>query len=289
MDTDTGMEQPVASPELPRDDTDEGVAGGTPTLLLSLLLPLLIAVLFLMARPRRARGNKVVLFGPTGGGKTAMHLQLRFGRLAQTVTSMQPTSASVTLPAESGRTITLVDAPGSGRLRSHLMGELPDAAVLVCVLDGTRLATHAKEAADLLYDVLTQEAVDRSSPPLLFAVNKSDEKGAAAPAAARKALEEEVGRVRRARTTLDDTGGQARLRGIARGDMDQPFSFDSLPSEVPRCPPLARGARPRLEPHVVAPPHAPHRPCDAQVHFFATSARKPELSSLLSLLTQHVK
>ena len=127
------------------------------------------------------------------------------------------------------RVVQLTDAPGSGRLRGHLMSELPGTAALVCILDGTALAAHAKEAAQLLYDTLTHEAIERSPPPLLVAVNKSDAAGAAAPAMARKLLEAEVARVRLARTTMQDTSERTRaLRGIAAGDPDEPFSFDQV-------------------------------------------------------------
>ena len=62
-----------------------------------------------------------------------------------------------------------------------MVAELSSAAVLVCVVDATALPTQAKEAAQVLYDVLTHDAVQRRSPALVIAANKCDERGAAKP------------------------------------------------------------------------------------------------------------
>ena len=158
--------------------------------------------------------------------------------MSPTFTSMQPTKSSVVISHEEAGvkrsvSVLLVDTPGSGRLRGHLFSELADCSALICVIDGTSLGSHAKEAAQLLYDVLTHEAIERSPPPLLVVVNKSDLRGVMSPAAARRALEIEVTRVRLARTTMQDTSERSRpLRGIASGDASRSFSFDQLDGGV---------------------------------------------------------
>lgn len=167
---------PARAPATPH--TDDAM---DTTLLLSLLLPLLIAAVFYFAffgKSSKASGDKVLLFGPMGSGKTSLSLQLRFGKIAPTYTSLQKTVSRCQVqsgdqPALS-KSITLVDMPGTGRLRTQLLSEAASASVLACVLDGTQLAAQCKEAAGMLFDVLALEAVQRRSPAILVVVNKSE-------------------------------------------------------------------------------------------------------------------
>jgi len=229
------------------------------TLALSLLVPLIIAVYFLFRGAKGGSGRKLVLFGPVGGGKSAVNHQLRYGRMVPTVSSMAVASATFVPVIPSGadgappaKPATVVDVPGSGRLRMQLLEEASSASALLCVLDGTQLATQAREAAGMLFEVLSHDPVARRKLPVLVAVNKSDTPGAASPLVARKAIEQEVQRVRLARTTMADTSGRDKTyKGIAEDD-GQPFSFDSLDTNV--------------------------------VNFASISATKPELAAVHKLL-----
>jgi len=195
-----------------------------------------------------------------GAGKTSMYLHLRLGRAIPSHTSMQLTTTTFAPKcndAGASKPITVVDVPGEPRLNYQLLAELPSAAVLVCVLDATALPTHAKEAAQVLYDVLTHAAVQRQEPALVIAANKSDERGAASPAAVRATLETELERVRLARTTMQDTSERTRQhRGIAAGNPDVPFSFDQL---------------------------------DSPVEFVACSASKPSLASVVAFMVKNTR
>ena len=139
------------------------------TLAVSLLLPLLLLLVFFFARGRAqgSRGDKLLVFGPVGSGKTSLCLQLRFGRTTPTLTSMQVTTARCALEGEKGAcSFQLVDVPGSGRLRPQLMAEAATSAVLACVVDATRLPATSKEAAGMLFDVLAlEQAAPHSRAP----------------------------------------------------------------------------------------------------------------------------
>ena len=236
-------------------DADPATGGFNTTMAISLLVPLLIAVYFLFFRGSKSSGGrKLVLFGPIGGGKSALYHRLRFGRVIPTVSSMASASATFVPSGTDGgtRPATIVDVPGSGRLRVQLLDEASSAAALVCVLDATQLTSQAREAAGMLYDVLSHDPVARRQLPVLVAVNKADCTGAAAPLAARKALEQEIQRVRLARTTMEDTSGRPKVyKGIAEDD-GGPFSFDALATNA--------------------------------VSFAATSAIKPDMTAVLDLI-----
>jgi len=230
----------------------------SPQLVLSLLLPLLLALYFLFGRKSGGGGKRrLLLFGPVGSGKTALYHRLKHGRIVPTVSSMEPAAASFALNgADGGAPVHVCDMPGTGRLREELKAEAASSACLVCVVDGTQLVSQAREAAGMLFDIFVHESVARRPPPLLVAVNKADVAGCAAPAAAKKALEQEVQRVRLARTTMEDTSGRAKqMRGVA-DDSAGPFSFDQLGCEV---------------------------------SFTALSAKKPDVAGLLSFAQKHVR
>jgi hypothetical protein len=81
----------------------------------------------------------------------------------------------------------------------------------------------------VLYDVLTHESVQRRSPALVIAANKSDVRGAASPDTVRATLETELQRVRLARTTMQDISGRSSKAKGSLADPDGPnFSFDQL-------------------------------------------------------------
>ena len=245
-------EPAAASAEVPEEVPASPI---DPVLVASVLLPLLIAAFFLLRGGGGSSGKKVMLFGPMGAGKTSMYLHLRFGRAIPSHTSMQLTSATFAPKCEgasgSHKPITVVDVPGEPRLNYQLLAELSSATVLVCVLDATRLPTHAKEAAQVLYDVLTHETVQRRAPALVIAANKSDVRGAASPDSVRATLETELQRVRLARTTMQDISGSSLAKG-SLADPDGPdFHFDQLRPAV-QVLPTAAGEAPKLAPLLTA-------------------------------------
>ena len=205
-------------------------------------------------------GNKLLLFGPMGAGKTALYHQLRYGRAVPTLTSMQKSDATFVFHAERAASprpaaVHVVDMPGTGRLRSQLLAEAAASSVLCCMVDATKLSTHAKEAAGMIFDVLSLEAVERRQPTLVVALNKTDLPGCASAQTARTLLAAEIQKVRLARTTLQDTAGAARAGGI--GDRNAPaFTFEGL-----------RGG----------------------AHFVGTSATQPNLGALTQLVRKHLQ
>ncbi len=235
-----------------------------PLLLFSVLAAVVLAYLILFRRRGGARGaRKVVFFGPIKAGKTATVHRLRFGRVVPTYSSMESTTAVVKVPTGAGdatRDVTVVDTAGAGQLRHELLREASGASGLVLLLDGTKLADHAKVAADQLFDIYSKEKAQRRPPPLLVAVNHSDKAGAVPPATARKSVETEVDRVRLARTTMADHGETAlKPRGIADKSKGA-FSFDHLGATVTYAHSSVRRRprRPRTPPP--SPPPPPRRP-----------------------------
>lgn len=207
--------------------------------LLVLLLPLLMH-LWLTQSATYTTLPSILLAGPSGAGKTALHTLLeRRTTPSETHTSQTPSTvelAIATSPSSSpssttsfrtdldatGATATkflLIDTPGHGKLRHHALTRLTAASTaahklkaVVFVVDAAALSEPTDALADAaayLYDVLLllqkRTGATRSSkaPPavaVLVAANKSDLFTALPAKLVRNSLEKELGRIRRSRS-----------------------------------------------------------------------------------------
>ncbi|KAI7841678.1 hypothetical protein COHA_004545 [Chlorella ohadii] len=202
----------------------------------AVLLLVLLAVLVLVVLKRLLggpRGSVVLLVGPCDAGKTTLFHQLVEGSThLGTVASMQANEASGPLASEKAshpgaRPVTLVDVPGHPRVRGAMERYADRAAGLVFVVDSVDFMPRKTEAAEQLYEVLSQPALARRRTPVLLACNKQD-MGSKAHTVdfIRKRLERELDQLRSTRGALSDvggSGGQAVQLGVAW----EPFSFES--------------------------------------------------------------
>lgn len=197
----------------------------------------------------------VLLAGPSGAGKTALHTLLeRRTAAADTHTSQGP--AAVELAVDEARASSyrddldaagataarflLVDTPGHGKLRHHALARLaPDAArdaklrALVFVVDAAALSEPdvLADAAAYLYDVLlrlqkrmgsTRTSKAPYAIPVLVAANKTDLFTALPAKLVKSNLEKELGRIRRTRSKgLLDSGVGADELAAGGDDSDE--------------------------------------------------------------------
>lgn len=182
----------------------------------------------------------VLLAGPSGAGKTALHTLLeRRTTASDTHTSQTWSAAELAVDEDrasswrddldaSGATAArflLVDTPGHGKLRHYAFGRLtPDGAqsarlrAVVFVVDAAALSEPdvLADAAAYLYDVLlrlqkrmgsTKSSKAPPAIPVLVAANKTDLFTALPAKLVKSNLEKELGRIRRTRSKgLLDSG-----------------------------------------------------------------------------------
>ena len=202
--------------------------------IISLVVGVLLLRLIVGGTGGSKRGSTVVLAGPPNSGKTTLFFQLKDGSLHNgVVASMGDNAAAVTLrPARGGaKTAQLLDVPGHHSMRHRLEAVLKDAVAVVFLVDAVEVTPHRTEAADMLYEVLTHPAMQRSRTPILVACNKMDlEMEAHSVDFIRKTLERQLDAMRKTRTAAigkDAGGGAAPL-----GPVDKPFSFAGLRNKV---------------------------------------------------------
>lgn len=197
----------------------------------------------------------VLLTGPSGAGKTALHTLLeRRTTASDTHTSQTPSTVELAVDEDRSSSwradldaagaiaarFLLVDTPGHGKLRHHALERLaPETAQsarlrgVVFVVDAAALSEPdaLADAASYLYDVLlrlqkrmgsTKTSKAPDAIPVLVAANKTDLFTALPAKLVRSNLEKELGRIRRTRSKgLLDSGVGANELTAGGDDADE--------------------------------------------------------------------
>lgn len=190
----------------------------------TLILGLVAAFFILRSRgSSRTRDIDVLFLGPVGGGKTVLSHLLCDGEIPDTITSMKP--ATMTLLNRKSKSAVVVDFPGHPRLRSQISDSVKRAKKIIFVIDSTKVQTQIREAAEFLYDIFTNPAMD-NGPPMLIACNKSDVQGARPPARVKLALQQEIEKIRKTRQSLEVVGYSDVIR-LGRDGVEFSIERDS--------------------------------------------------------------
>ncbi|KAF4555501.1 Cystathionine beta-synthase-like protein [Elsinoe fawcettii] len=199
------------------------------TLLVAILSPIALHYYLYLSRTVSIT-SQFLLLGPTSSGKTSLALYFQTGRPPKTHTSQEPSTIPCVLPDDfeaasqgfrshndptvaADRKFVLLDTPGHGKLRHHAFNELDtikDLKGIIFVVDSAACSSPAglTEAAAYLHDVLLalqkRQTSGKSSKhvttvPVLVAANKLDLFTALPAMLVKKALEDEIGKVRESR------------------------------------------------------------------------------------------
>eukprot|EP00882_Tetradesmus_deserticola_P005053 GHRQ01005324.1.p1 GENE.GHRQ01005324.1~~GHRQ01005324.1.p1 ORF type:complete len:263 (+),score=91.32 GHRQ01005324.1:344-1132(+) len=203
----------------------------TPEGLLALLLTAAVGLLVLLAlagSTKSKKGSNILIAGPMNAGKSTLYYQLADGSQHNgLVASMEQNTGVASV---NGKQVRLLDIPGHHSFRNKLESSLKDAAGIVFVLDAVEITPHKVDAAEMLYELLTNPALSRRRTPLLLACNKADfEEEAHSIEFIRKTLERQLDGMRRTKTAGI---GKEVSGGVALGAADKPFSFQGLRSKV---------------------------------------------------------
>lgn len=106
----------------------------------------------------------MLLVGPSGSGKTTLFYQL-------TSKQEQRTVASSEVNVGSSETHTFMDIPGHYNFRVTLKSSLKNASRVILVVD-SKDKDKFNQAADILYDILSDIDTALARVPILVACNK---------------------------------------------------------------------------------------------------------------------
>lgn len=210
-----------------------GMQSPEAVLALTIILAGVIAFFFFTSSATTRTGRSLLITGPCNSGKTTLFLQLRHGTVhSGTVASMQENDdvCQVALGSRAA-SLRLVDMPGHHSFRHKLEQHLKDADGVVFVVDALEMTPNRTEAAEMLYEILSNPAFYKQRTPLFIACNKMDlEHEAHSPAFITKTLERQLDSMRRTKTA---GMGQGRSTTVsAMGRTDKPFAFEGLSNKV---------------------------------------------------------
>jgi signal recognition particle receptor subunit beta len=196
--------------------------------LLSLLVLLLVVVVASCSSPKSRGPKTIVVAGPSNSGKTTLFYQMRDGSLHNgVVASMQENSATCSIKhPKSGalRPVRLVDVPGHASMRDKLAAHLKEAAGVVFLVDAVDITPHRTEAAEVLYDILTNRSVQQRRMPVLIACNKMDmDMEAHTKEFITKTLNKQLDTMRKTKTA--GIGKETAASKPALGPLDKPFAL----------------------------------------------------------------
>jgi len=149
-----------------------------------------LLVYFLTKKTKK--GRTVLLVGACESGKTEIFSRIMGGPVVQTVTSLVPNELDYT-PSNGKAALLVKDLPGHDRVRIKFWESSKVASRgIICVVDAAGGNKGIREAADVLYQVLTDSAVLSSRPSVLIYANKQDLPMAKGTKVIRNQLEKEL-------------------------------------------------------------------------------------------------
>ena len=125
-------------------------------------------------KPRNRR--YLVLCGPCNSGKTSLFYYLATREFRQTVSSLKINECSVQLESVSSgesKQVQVVDIPGHLHFKEDLISKAEEARTIVLMVD-SKDRDSCKQAAEILYDVLSSIEVAAQKTPVVVACNKQD-------------------------------------------------------------------------------------------------------------------
>jgi small GTP-binding protein len=139
---------------------------------------LILGIIWRSSKTKAKKGNHLLLLGECGGGKTALLFRLASPQdsIPATVSSMTANEVPYVMETEKGaKTMTLVDIPGSGRVRAaKLRQHAENAACIVFVVDSVKFPSEVRHVGEILRSILMDKMVNKLSVPILVFCNKQD-------------------------------------------------------------------------------------------------------------------
>lgn len=196
-----------------------------------LIVLVTIALLWIYQRKQASANKKALLLGLSQSGKTKMFCQLVHGRDLLTQISISSNNGEALLEK---KLVSLIDSPGQSKIRSKFFDLLKKSAkVIVFVVDSSTYSKEAKDVAEFVFQILTDDLLINNRTRMLIVCNKQDIDFAKTENFIRTNLEKEIELLRKISTSaLESTDGGSSSSAGAKltKDATKPFEFNDLKS-----------------------------------------------------------
>merc|ERR1712062_272960 len=161
------------------------------SIILLVILFALLAGLAFRSFGAGTRGDTVVFVGLSDSGKTSMLAKLANPEV-EPKTQLSIVSNQIEYNVEK-KQLKLVDIPGNEKIRLNELQKYKNALRgVVFVVNSKNIGSQVRDLAELIFQVLTDEAVHSRKPKILLAASHQDAKLAKAGEAVQKLLETEL-------------------------------------------------------------------------------------------------
>ncbi|XP_019870565.1 signal recognition particle receptor subunit beta [Aethina tumida] len=199
-------------------------------ILIALVVILITVVIFALYKRKKTSRRGILITGLCDSGKTVIFSQLVHNKYVETHTSIKENIGNYTV---NNQTLKIIDIPGHERLRDKFFEEHKNSAKgIVFVIDSVTLQQDVRDAADFLYNVLTDTTVTSICPKILILCNKQDHTLAKGCNIIKSILEKELNTLRFTKAHQLESVDSKSKKNSGLGDMDKDFEFSELPFKV---------------------------------------------------------
>jgi len=194
-------------------------------------------LLYLVIRGSSSGRDTVLLLGLCDSGKTLLFGLLLARKALPTQTSIQENTGRY-ITGEQKKSFTVVDLPGHPRTRAQYLYKYKDSARgVIFLVDSYNFAREIRDAAEFLYDLLSNKTIKKNHTNVLVACNKQDLPAAKSQNAIRVQLEKELNTLRETRgaalLSIDD---HASSKNEYIGKRGKDFEFSQMhPIKIEFC------------------------------------------------------
>jgi len=172
-----------------------------------------------------------LLAGDTFAGKTSLFVCLKEGEIYDTFMSMVPNEDTFRIFNEelNASPITIIDYPGSERVRAEFGATIARCHGIVFVIDSSGNESHLRDSSKMLYSILTDNNYNKREIPMLIACNKSDKVTARKPFEIVDILLNELEELRRTQTSAPSQLEEDEAEQVYLGIEGEKLALSHLP------------------------------------------------------------